>query len=180
MMNGRLTLSQLLLFGAFLFLLLTAFIFQTTIWFNLLGTFPSPNLWIAVFVYLMLNRQKTSRQLWLITIFLMLLTCTAAVPLQTFVSLYSTFFIIQFIQSRFSTLSIFDLVLFSAGAVIAFPFLYACVNFFASSAFHFDWLYHIGSLVLSLPLIPGILMICRKMDRLLNPSSFANDLVLDL
>lgn len=179
-MSGRFSISNFLLFAAFLFLLLSAFLFQTTIWFNLLGTFPSPNLWIAIFVYLMFNRQKTSRHFWLITIFFLLLTCTTATPLQTFVALYGTFFIIQFIQSRFSTLSIFDLVLFSSGAVATFPFLYAVAHFFTQSTFHFDWLFHIVSLILSVPLIPGILMICRKIDKLLNPELFINDLVLDL
>lgn len=172
--------NQLLIFLVFTALLVTTFLFQTTIWFSLLGEIPSPNLWMPIFVYLMMNRESTKRLFWFACIYLLFLTCSVAMPLQTFVSLSGTFFIIHFIQSRFSTLSIFDLVLFSSGAILTFPLLYSLISFMTTSSFYFDWIYHLCSLLLSFPLIPAILMFCRKFDKVFNPYSSADTLVLEL
>ncbi len=180
MMIHRMLPKQVMIFLCFGWLLLTAFLIQTTIWFSLLGNFPSPNLWMPIFVYLMLNRESTTRILWFCFIFLLFLTCSVALPMQFFVSLSSTFFIIFFIQSRFSTLSIFDLVVFSSGAILTFPLLYALVCLLTTSFFHFDLLYHLGSLLLSFPLIPAVLMICRKIDKTFDPLNSSDNLVMEL
>lgn len=180
MMIHRMLPKQVMIFFCFTLLLLTAYLFQTTIWFTLLGYFPSPNLWMPIFVYLMLNRESTKRLLWLTLFYLLFLTCSVALPMQFFIALSGTFFIIHFIQSRFSTLSIFDLVVFSSGAMLTCPLLYAVLCLLTDSVFHFDILYHLGSLVLSFPLIPPILMICRKIDNTFDPLNSSDNLVMEL
>ncbi len=179
-MIHRLVPNQFVIFLSFTVLLMTMFLFQTTIWFSFLGEIPSPNLWMPIFVYLMMNREGSKRLLWFGAVYLLFLTCSVAMPLQTFTSLSGTFFIIYFIQSRFSTLSIFDLVLFSSGAILTFPLLYSLISYLTISVFHFDLLYHLGSLLLSFPIIPVVLMFCRKIDKVFNPYSSVNTLVLEL
>jgi hypothetical protein len=148
----------------FFLLIISCFLFETTVWFSWVGSIPSPNLWTPILVYLIINRESSKRLGWLATFYLLLLTCTVALPLQTLLALCSTLFIIRFVQTNFSTLSIFDLVLFSAGAMFTFPVLYAFIDFMVTSQFHFDLIYHILSLLISFPLIPGVLLLCRKID----------------
>ena len=172
--------KQLIIFFVFLFLIISAFLIQTTFWFSLFGYFPSPCLWIPLFVYLMMNRNFPINILWFFCFYTLFLSNSVALPLQLFLSLSGTFFLINFIQKRFSTLSIFDLVLFSAGAILVFPILYALCCFFTASQLQFDFLSTIGSLIFSIPLIPGLLVICRKIDTVFNPRSGEEGLVLDL
>ena len=169
--------QRLLLFGL---LILSCLLFETTIWFTWVGFIPSPHLWTPVLVYLIINRENPKRLGWLATFYLLLLTCTVALPLQTLLSLCGTLVIIRFVQTNFSTLSIFDLVLFSSGAMFTFPLLYSLMNFMITSEFHFDWLFHILSLLISFPLIPGILLLCRKIDTSFSPRHTYDNLVLDL
>lgn len=172
--------SQFLMFLSFVFLIVSALLAQTTVWFGLLGWIPCPNLWIPLFVYLMLNREKVPRILWFMGIYLLILTCTVASPMSTFLSLVLTFYIIHFLQSRFSTLSIFDLVLLSSVAIVTFPLTYALFLWMSSLPFSFDWLGHFLSLLLSLTIIPALLMLCRRIDRTFNPHNSFDDLVLEL
>ena len=126
----------------FALLIISCFLFETTIWFSWVGPIPSPNLWTPVLVYLIINRESSKRLGWLVTFYLLLLTCTVALPLQTLLALCGTLLIIRFVQTNFSTLSIFDLVLFSAGAMFTFPAIYSGIDFMISSEFHFDFLYY--------------------------------------
>ncbi len=169
--------QRLFFFGL---LIISCFLFETTIWFSWVGFIPSPNLWTPVLVYFIINREHPKRLGWLATFYILLLTCTVALPLQTLFALIGTLFIIRFVQTNFSTLSIFDLVLFSAGAIFTFPLLYSLVDYMISSEFHFDFLFHFLSLLISFPLIPGILLLCRKIDNSLSPRYVHNSLVMDL
>lgn len=171
---------QIFLFMLFFVLLITALLFQTTLWFDFLGYFPSPNLWIPIFVYLMLNREPKKRLLWFVFIYLLLLTCTVSLPTQLLIALTGTSLIIHFIQSRFSTLSIFDLVVFSSGAIFTLPLLYALIDLMISSRWHYDWIFHIANLLFSIPFIPGVLLICRKIDKTFDPHNTLDNLVLEL
>lgn len=169
MIRNKFVPKQIIIFLTFLFFILCGFLLQTTFWFNLFGYFPAPCLWLPIFVYLMMNRTFPTHYLWFACFYLLLLTCTVALPISLFLALSSTFFLIHFIQHRFSTLSIFDIMLFSSGSIILFPIIYAFFNLFFLGQFNLDILSLIISFVLSLPLIPGILMLCKKTDTLLNP-----------
>ncbi len=166
-------------FFLFLLLIVSCFLFETTIWFSWVGYIPSPNLWTPVLVYLIINREHPRRLGWLATFYILLLTCTVALPLQTLLALCATLVILRFVQTNFSTLSIFDLVLFSSGAMFTFPVLYSAMDFMITSEFHFDFLFHFLSLLISFPLIPGVLLLCRKIDTSFSPHSY-NNLVLEI
>ncbi|MBY0383614.1 hypothetical protein K2X05_00515 [bacterium] len=180
MMLQRFIPRTVIVFFCFFVLLISTFLFQTTIWFNWLGSIPAPNLWLPIFVYLMINREKQKRLFWFSVFYFLFLSCSVAQPLQILISISATFAIIDFVQSRFSTLSIFDLVLFSGGSIITFPLLYSVVDFLFSSFFYFDIFFHIGNLALSIPLIPLVLMICRKIDQKFSIYNTTDGLVMDL
>lgn len=172
--------KRILSFVFFTFVLLTSTHLQTTIWFSFFGYFPSPCFWIPVFVYLMMNRDFPYNFLWLLYFYLIFLTQTSAVPLTLFFSMMTLWALILFFQKRFSTMSTTDLILVSALSTFLFPGLYFLYSMLALTHPHLDLLMNFLSFIFTLPVIPPVLIILKKLDRLFKPSANEDNLVIHL
>lgn len=153
----------------FLFMTLIFFTinFQTTLWFGFFGHWTSPVLWPTVFVYLNTQRFDNIRSLWIIFFFFVLSANSTAISFFILPSLIFLSYLIRFIQKRFSAIDTSDLIPFSLFSTFIFPLLYAGLSSLAQP-FVFDLWSHMISLALTFPLVPALLFICRKIDRLLN------------
>ena len=151
----------------FLFLMLIFFSvnFQNTLWFGFFGNIPNPVLWPSVFVYLMTNRHSKSRYLWSVAFLLILCAHSVALPLNVFLSLTLLAFLIRFTQKRFAAMATTDLMAFSFISTILFPLFYSLF-----SVIGYEYIYSLGrhslNALLTLPFIPIILYLCKKIDRL--------------
>lgn len=159
---------------------ITAMNLATTVWFSFFGYFPAPLFWLPILVYLIMSRPQPYNSLWLAYLYLLLLTHTAAPPMALFLSLSALFALVVFFQKRFSTLSMVDFILVSIASTFVFPVIYWILSFFAETTPWLGFLDLIISFLLSLPVIPPILLLCRKTDANLHPQTKGNELVLDL
>jgi len=180
MIKSRIVPQQFIVFTIYLVMILTAINFQTTLWFSVFGFFPSPCLWTPIFTYLMMNRGFPKNILWLVVFFLLFLTQSSAVPLTLLWALLALWGCIAFAQQHVSTLGMFDLILFSAGATLLFPLLYFTFSLVGAADASLDWIGMVISTLLSLPLTPAILFICKKLDATIDPMNNPDNLVLDI
>jgi hypothetical protein len=172
--------KQLLRFLFFTLMLLTMTHLQTTIWFSFFGYFPSPCFWVPVFVYLMMNRPFPYNFSWLIYIYLIFLTQTAASPTLLFFSILSLWGLILFFQKRFSTLSMADFIFVTSISTFLFPGIYFVYSLMVFQHPHIDLLMNFISFVITLPVIPPILIILKAADGLLKSTPHNDNLVLNL
>lgn len=166
-MTNNSTYRKILIPLFFALLILFAINFQTTIWFGFFGSWPAPVLWPTVFVYLCTNRERKIRGAWLVFFFLMICSYSVAVPLAIFLSLIGLAYLIRFTQKRFSAIDTTDLIAFSVIATFLFPLLYAIIAS-VDSEFEFQFWSNVISTILSIPMIPVMLYLSRRIDRILN------------
>ncbi len=166
-MTNKSTYRKILIPFLFALLILFAINFQTTIWFGFFGSWPAPVLWPTIFVYLCTNRERKIRGAWIAFIFLMICSYSVAYPIAIFLALVGLAFLIRFTQKRFSAIDTSDLIAFSVISTFLFPLLYSTIASIGSD-FLFQFWSHLISTILSIPAIPVILYLCRRIDRILN------------
>lgn len=164
MINRRLY-RNILIPLSFLALLFFTINFQNTLWFGFFGSIPNPVLWPSVFVYLMTNRDSKSRIGWMVVFLIVICSHTVALPLHILLSLVSLAFLIRFTQKRFSAIDTTDLMAFSFISTILFPFLYSIFSLANYEHTYYLWRHALNAL-LTIPFIPMVLYVCRKLDRL--------------
>jgi hypothetical protein len=172
--------KQFVRFLFFTFMLLTMTHLQTTIWYSFFGYFPSPCFWVPVFVYLMMNRTFPYNFLWLTYFYLIFLTQTAASATLLLFSILSLWALILFFQKRFSTLSMADFIFVTSISAFLFPGIYFLYSLMVYQHPHLDLLMNFMSFVLTLPVIPPVLIILKKVDSLLKSTPQNDNLVLNL
>jgi hypothetical protein len=167
-MFGRSLSRRILIPLLFAALILFTIHLQITIWFGIIGDIPPPVVWPALFVYLYTTRDWRNRLLWLGFFFIIMTSYSVAIPLYIFLSLLSLGIIIRFTQQRFSAIDTTDLIAFSAISTLAFPLLYAIFSSFSVDHFTYSFWEHFLSLIFTLPFIPAVLFVSKKIDRVLN------------
>lgn len=78
-------------------------------------------------------------------------------------------------------MGLFDFILFSAGSVALFPIIYFSLSFLGESVPSLDLMSIFISLLLSVPMIPISLFICKKIDASFDPyNNHVDHLVLEI
>ncbi|MCB9072420.1 MAG: hypothetical protein H6623_02270 [Bdellovibrionaceae bacterium] len=167
-MMSKTILRKILIPLLFTALILFAINIQCTVWYDLFGDLPPIVLWPAIFVYLFTTREWRDRTLWLVVFFILLTSYSVAIPLWVFLSLCTLGALIRFIQKRFAALATSDLVIFSVLSVFTYPIVYATFSSIGAMNFTFNLWSHIFSTLISIPFIPPILFMGKKIDRVLN------------
>lgn len=151
----------------FVFLAFLTINLQTTVWYEMFGYFPSPNLWLPLMIYLLMYRPFPRNLLWVLFFFFILCTATTAMPFHLLLSLTSLTALVLFTQKRFSLLTMSDFILLTTSSLICFPLIYYFFSLFHSSATPLNIFDHLSTFFITLPLIPPFLLLLQKSDSML-------------
>lgn len=151
----------------FIFLTFFTINFQTTIWFDLFGYFPAPNLWLPLMIYLIMYRSFPLNLFWLFLFFFTIATITSAIPFYLFLSLFTLYGLVLFAQKRFSLLTMSDFILLTTSSLICFPLIYFLFTLLHNSSTPLDIFGHLSTFFVTLPIIPPLLIVLQNIDSLL-------------
>lgn len=148
----------------FIFLTFLTINLQTTVWFELFGYFPTPNLWLPLMIYLLMYRPFPLNLLWVLFFFFILCTETTAMPFYLLLSLVSLSSLVLFTQKRFSLLTMSDFILLTTSSLICFPLIYYFFSLLHRSSTPLNIFDHLSTFFITLPLIPPLLLVLQKID----------------
>lgn len=154
----------------FLLLALVCASFQSSLWFQMMGYFPGPSLWVSILVYISIHRKLVESLLVLILLSFIISPFTSMADGILLMSIFILGLSAKVFKQRIYWLSATYVMLICGSSVIAFHMIKWILGIYIEEK-HFYWPYFsdwIIEAILTALLSPPLFKLLEYIDRMLN------------